>query len=181
MENCLSYCDEELLAHEIVNCDEFFAGGGTQMILFSCGSEPADPTDGAEINGLLASGNARKIAGNIKFTMPESSPITVDPTDGCSTEITINYDRTLEVIDYNVTADNVDFYNDLNGRRFGAALLLECDAQRTTFINPKGGITTAADRIFPETNGELQNFAVTYSWRSKSMPTIHELPSPAVF
>jgi hypothetical protein len=181
MANCISYCDAELLEHSIVNCDEFFAGGGTQMILFGCGSEPSDPTDGAEILALIAAGTARKIAGNIKFTMPEASAITVDPTDGCSTEITINYDRTLEVIDYNVTADNVDFYNDLNGRRFGAALLLECAAERTTFINPTGGITTAANRNFPETNTELQNFAITFGWRSKAMPTIHNLPTPDVF
>jgi len=181
MANCISYCDGELLEHSIVNCDNFFAGGGTQMILFNCGSEPADPTDGAEIQALLDSGEARKIAGNIRFTMPEASPITVDPVDGCSTEITINFDRTLEVTDFNVTADNVDFYNDLNGRRFGAALLLECAAERTTFISPPSGITTQADRNFPEFNTELQSFSVVYSWRSKQMPTIHDLPTPNVF
>jgi hypothetical protein len=181
MANCISYCDEGLLPHELVNCNDFALGGGTEMILFDCGAEPADPTDGSDIQAKLDAGTAIKIAGNIKFTLPEASPITVDPVSGCSTEETINYDRTLEMVDSNVTPDNVDFYNLLLSKRFGAILFLECDALRTTFISPKGGITTQANRLFPELNTELQTFAVNFAWRSKTMPTIHTLPTPNVF
>jgi hypothetical protein len=181
MANCISYCDEGLIPHELVNCDDFALGGGTQMILFDCGAEPADPTDGEDIQSKLDAGTAQRIQGNIKFTMPEASPITVDPVSGCSTEKTINYDRTLEMTDYNVTPNNVDFYNLLLSKRFGAILFLECDAQRTTFISPAGGIETQSNRLFPELNNELQSFSVVFSWRSKLMPTIHPIPTPDVF
>ena len=181
MANCISYCDGDLLDHEIVQCDQFFAGGGTQMILFNCGAEPSDPTNGEEINALLASGQAKKIAGNIKFTLPDPSEITQEPIDGCSTDRLVNYDRTLEMIDYNVLPENVDFYNDLLGRRFGAILFLECDAQRTTFISPPNGLETRANRNFPQQNSELQFFSVNFLWRQLTMPTIHDLPTPTVF
>lgn len=181
MANCISYCDSGLLQHELINCDDFALGGGTQMILFDCGAEPTDPEDGDEIQALIDEEKAVLIAGNIKFTMPEASPITVDPRSGCSTEVTINYDRTLEMTDSNVTPENVDFYNLLLTKKFGAILFFECGALRTTFISPQGGIVTTANRIFPELNNDVQTFSVVFSWRSKLMPTIHSIPTPNVF
>lgn len=181
MANCISYCDSGLLPHNVVVCDEFALGGGTQVILFDCGAEPSDPTDGDEIQAAIDSGSATKLTSNIKFTLPEASPITVDPVSGCSTEKTINYDRTMEMTDYNVTPENVDFYNSLLSKRFGAILFLECEAQRTTFISPSGGIETQANRNFPELNSEIQSFSVLFSWRQKTMPTIHPIPTPDVF
>ena len=73
MANCTSYnCDP--LAPQVLNdCDSILNGSGAEVVVFSCGNLPTDPTDGTEVAALIASGDA-VIFKNVMAELPEGSP-----------------------------------------------------------------------------------------------------------
>lgn len=173
---CVSYCDESLLSHNLINCNEYKLGGVSSIIVGSCGTTLADPSDATEIQALLDAGTARQID-DIRFALPAGSPVTVDSPIGCGTSIRINEDRTATLFDANVTDENVDFWDDVNNRRIAWILAYSCDSGKVIYINPSVGITTSAQFIIPEQNNELQRFEVVFSWRSKSIPAQYPAPT----
>ena len=173
---CVSYCDSDLLPHDIVLCNEYKLGGVSAIIVGKCGVVLVDPSSEIEVDALLASGDAI-IVQDIRFAVPAGSPVTVDSPIGCGTSIRINEDRTATLYDANVTDTNNEFWNDVNNRRIGWILAYMCDSGNVLFINPPVGITTSANFILPEQNNELQRYEVTFSWRDKNIPSQH--PAPA--
>lgn len=173
---CVSYCDSDLLPHDIVLCNEYKLGGVSAIIVGKCGVVLVDPSSETEVDALLASGDAI-IVQDIRFAVPAGSPVTVDSPIGCGTSIRINEDRTATLYDANVTDTNNEFWNDVNNRRIGWILAYMCDSGNVLFINPPVGITTSANFILPEQNNELQRYEVTFSWRDKNIPSQH--PAPA--
>jgi hypothetical protein len=173
---CVSYCDSSLPDHDLVSCNEYNLGGISSIIVGACGTSLADPSDEAEITALLEAGTAKQID-DIRFALPAGSPVTVDSPIGCGTPIRINEDRTATLFDANVTDGNVEFWNDVNNRRIAWILAYSCDSGKVIYINPAVGITTSAQFIIPEQNNELQRFEVTFSWRSKNIPTQYPAPT----
>ena len=173
---CVSYCDEALLEHDLVNCGEYKLGGSPSVIIGSCGTTLTDPSSAEEIQALLDAGTARLIS-DIRFGMPAGSPVLVDSPVGCGSQIRINEDRTATLYDGNVTDNNNDFWNDLNNRKIAWVLAYSCDSGKVIFINPPGAITTSANFIFPEQNNELQRYEATLSWRDKNIPTQYAAPA----
>jgi hypothetical protein len=177
MANCIAYCGNTLPDHSTVACEEYFKGGISAYVIFDCGSEPEDPTNGEAIQELINQGKAKLVAG-VKIELPEGSEVTVDNPVGCGfPSITLTADRVANLTDGNVTAENVDFYNALIGKKAGAILMYECDADRVTFISPKGGIIFFGNRIAPPTNGELQTFTGQFRWREKTIAKIYDAPA----
>jgi hypothetical protein len=173
---CVSYCDSDLLPHDIVLCNEYKLGGVSAVIVGKCGVVLVDPTSEVEVEALLTTGDAILIQ-DIRFALPAGSPVTVDSPIGCGTSIRINEDRTATLYDANVTDTNNAFWNDVNNRRIGWILAYMCDSGKVLFINPPVGITTSANFILPEQNNELQRYEVTFSWRDKNIPEQYTAPA----
>lgn len=177
--SCVSFCTSDLPDHNLVDCGEYKLGGVSAIIIAKCGVVLVDPSSDTEIDALLTSGDA-KLVQDIRFSMAAGSPITVDSPIGCGTPIRINEDRTATLFDANVTDENVEFWNDINGRRIAWILAYLCDSGKVIYINPPQGITTSAQFIVPEQNNELQRFEATFSWRDKNIPLQYPAP-PGVF
>jgi hypothetical protein len=173
---CVSYCDTSLLEHDLVLCNEYKLGGVSAIIIGSCGTELADPSDSVEVDALLESGQAQMIS-DIRFSLPAGSPITVDSPIGCGTSIRINEDRTATLYDANVTDGNSTFYNDINQRKIAWILAYLCDSGKVIYITAPVGITTSVNFIIPEQNNELQRYEATFSWRNKYIPVQYDAPA----
>lgn len=176
---CESYnCADEFGPHELTTCDEYPMGGVSGAVLFTCDSTLVDPTDGVEIQAEIDAGTAILI-NNIKANLPDASPVTVPSPVACQSDITSNYDRTFIIIDGHVNNTNIDnIYNPLtSGNNIGAILFYECDADRTTYINPTKGLTQTATRVVPDENTDNQKITATFNWRSKELSNIFAKPA----
>jgi hypothetical protein len=174
--SCVSFCDSELLDHNLVNCGEYKLGGVSAILIGACGTTLVDPSDAVEVAALITAGTAKLIE-DIRFALPAGSPITVDSPIGCGSPIRINEDRTATLYDANVTDENSLFWNDVNNRKVAWIMAYLCDSGKIVWIDPAAGIVTSAQFIIPEQNNELQRYEVTFSWRSKSIPA--QLDAPA--
>lgn len=181
MSDCLSYNCEALTEHEIVseNCQGSRLAGFPHAVFFECGFTPADWSDGAEIQALIAAGNAWEVF-NLKAGFGEPAAINAPAKTSCGAEQVINYDRTLTVEDYTVTENNRLFWNTLNGGRvIGGMLLNECDTEgytsKSTAVDSE--ISFAGGRNVANNNGENQFFASTATWRSRTDPEIVNTPT----
>jgi hypothetical protein len=174
--SCVSFCDSDLLDHNLVNCGEYKLGGVSAILVGACGTTLTLPFDPTAIEEMLIDGSAKLIS-DIRFALPAGSPITVDSPIGCGVPIRINEDRTATLYDANVTDENSLFWNDINNRRIGWIMAYLCDSGKVVWIDPSVGITTSAQFIIPEQNNELQRYEVTFAWRSKEIPAQYNAPA----
>jgi len=176
----MSLCANGLVSYVNPDCEVNYAGGIRDIIIFQT-ELPADPSNESDVQALLDSGDAVKLSA-IKVGIPEPSPITSPSMRSCSPEVTVNYDRTITIIDANVEPGNVDFYNSLNnstGFEAEGVLLAECDADRCTFIDKP--INFTGGRIVPDDNNDQpQHFSYTGKWKAKGDSAIVDTP-PNIF
>ncbi len=177
MAQCPSYGCSDLVDYDAGNACATYKGGANQILFIKCSSTIDDTSTGAEIESAITAGDVILIE-NVKLNWDEPSAVTVDPLVGCMTETVAAYDHTVTMIDRNVTAATIDWYNSANastGFTFGAAMIYECDAQRTTYIDVP--LQMQGGRVFPDQNNALQNHAMTLTFRSTkgAMPII---PTP---
>jgi hypothetical protein len=172
----MSLCNNALVPYVNSDCVEQFAGGVSSLIFFQT-DLPVDPSSASEVQALLDSGDAILVE-KVKVGMPEASPITAESTISCSPEITVNYDRTITLMDGNVVSTSNDFYNSLNatsGIEVAGALLYECDADRCTFIDKP--INFTGGRILPNDNTDTpQNYMFTGKFKRKTDCDIVDKP-----
>lgn len=95
------------------------------MLILECGAVLLDPSDGAEINALIAANEATLVTDiNVSFDVPTA--ITQPSNIPGQPDQTINYNHTGNLVDDNVNATNVDFYDNLgDGRQFEGLVLFE--------------------------------------------------------
>lgn len=147
------------------------------MIVFQ-NNLPTDPSNASEVQALIDSGDAVLLQG-LKVGVPEATPITSPSMRSCSPEVTINYDRTITIIDANVEPGNVEFYNSLNnstGFEAAGVLLYQCDADRCQFIDEP--INFTGSLIVPDDNNDQpQHFSFTGKWKKKGDALIVDAPA----
>ena len=70
--SCVNYnCDP--LAEQVLNtCGVEINGSSAEVVVFECGAEPADPTDGAAISAQIVAGTA-SLAQTLMVEFPERS------------------------------------------------------------------------------------------------------------
>ena len=178
MGNCISYCSAELLDHELINCEAYVEGASSAIVIGSCSSDITDPSDGVAILAEIAAGRARLI-NNVRVDLPLPSPLLTDSPVGGGSQIATTYDRTINLFDANVTADNVDFYNQVKNDRIGYIIIKEYGADRVTFISPTNGagIKFTGGRVIPVAKTEFQSFQLIGAWSEKNDGGI--FPTPA--
>lgn len=174
MANCPSYGCSDLVDYDPGNACLTYKGGANQILFIKCDSDIDDESTAEEIETAITNGDAILIE-NIKLNWDAPSPVTVDPLVGCLTETVAAYDHSVTMIDRNVTAATIDWYNSANastGFTFGSAMVWECDAQRVTYIDVP--LQMQGGRVFPDQNNALQNHAMTLTFRSTkgAMPII---------
>lgn len=169
------YCPTDLPTHDQVNCDNYFPGGITELIIFNSDANITDPSDETQINNELNAGNAFHVK-DIHGEVPEPSEKTVnDPTDNSA--VLLSFDRTISWQDWNVTQDNDNFYNELNKFR-GQVLLYEVlndGTGRVTWISDF--VTFMAKRTVPQSDGEMQSWTVQGAWSAFDSPQIADIPT----
>lgn len=172
----MSICNNPLEEYINDDCQENYAGGIEGIIIFT-GDLPEDPSDEAQVQALIDGGSARLLR-NLKCGIPEPSPITSPSMVSCQPERTVNYDRTMTLIDADVSKENVDFYNSLNnstGRIINGFIAHHCDVDRISFVDKptafEGGLIIPDDNI-----DQPQHFAYTAKWKDKGDAKIYDSP-----
>lgn len=177
MADCPDYgCAADWEPYVPASC-ESFNGGASGILLIRCGTTLATPLDGTAIATLISNGNAKLITG-VRIDIPAGSAVTGDTFVACQSEATITYDRTINLADPNVTAENVLFYNSIdaaNGFSIGGALIYECDADRCTYVD--AALKKSGGRILPAGNNERQRFECVLAYRAKGDAPIFAKPT----
>lgn len=173
------YCPEDLPNHEQVICDDYFPGGLSEFIVFNSSAATTDPTNATEINTDLASGNATLVKGIFaELTEPGDKVINNPRTNQ---EIVQGFEFGLSYTDWNVTADNVNFYDELNFFTGAKLLMYEPlldNVGRAKWVSDtSGGITFKAKQITPVADSEFQSWSVVATWVNKLHPEIVDLPA----
>lgn len=175
MAECLNYNCDELNDHLPVDCEAFVNGGMPNAILLECGHTITDPSNATQITANINSGHAKLIK-NISIDLPLRSAIKADNPVACKPQRVLNYDNTANLVDPNVNSNNIEFYEGVfGGRTFAGMILHECDADKVSWVD--ASMTVEGGLIKPKTNTEAQVFQGTASWRTKSIPTLHEVPA----
>jgi len=170
MANCNSYNCDSLGAYNSTfdNCSTFRTGGTSALVLLACGAILADPTDGTEINALIAAEQAWLIE-NVKVGIQAGTPVTVDPVTSCGTPKVIKNTYTMSVYDAKVDATNNDFWNQLiNGYVVGGFIANICSTDRLDdiAIYVDAEVSFSGGLVNPYVNTELIRFELTATWNS---------------
>jgi hypothetical protein len=163
----IDYCAAEVGDHDLVECQAYLPGGESIALVVLAGNNIADPSDATEINAGIAEGWV-KVLQNISLEIPRGSDITVDNPVPCGEPIAVNRTTVINLIDANVTVNNVDFWNSLDGKNVAQIIGFDCDSDFVTNINPSGNISISAGFVLPVNNTEFQRFQVTASFKGKN-------------
>lgn len=176
MANLCDYNCATLPEHEQISCGQFRKGGLSAAAFVDCDANITDWSDETEWNAAIAAGKVRIIA-PIRGSIPEPTPVEGENPNGCgSATILDTFDRTVEIKDYNVNANNIDFYNQLNRTKKQVVLFAGCDGQdEITVID--SSVTFVAREVLPENNREKRMFMITGKWTEYDMPMIYTAPA----
>ena len=181
MANCVNYNCEELGDHEIsiVNCGAPLKSGFSHALILECDHEITDPSDATQVQAEIDAGRA-KLVKNIKVGINKATPEQTDSTTSCGTESLTTYNRAGVWKDFNVSSNNIEFYNRVtSGRTVGGLVLFECETEgypeSVTFIDKE--IKFTGDRVVADTFKTPQVFDMDFAWQSLVMPTQHDAPA----
>lgn len=142
--------------------------------MLECDHQITDVSDAAQINTELTAGRARHIK-RLKAEVPEPAPVEGENVIACGADTILdNFDRMITWKDFNVTDDNIDFYNQLNRRKM-FVLFFECEANVVTFIQQE--ISFTAFRVIPTSNREKQFFQVSGKYTAFDESPISAAPA----
>ena len=175
----MGYCQSKLPDHENINCDNYLPGGITECVIFDEDATTTDYTDGGQIQADITAGRATLLTDMILDLPQPSEKSVANPVDNRA--ITAGYDRTLNIVDWNVTAGNVEFYNAANAFLAKAVLIYEPlndGVGHTQLIfETKSGISFSVNKEVPQGDGTFQQFAGVATWSKFDMPVIKDIPA----
>jgi hypothetical protein len=176
--SCVNYnCDP--LAEQVLNvCGVEINGSAAEVVIFECGSEPADASDGTAIAAQIVAGTA-VIAKKLMVEFPEGSAVEGGNYIAGGEPKPTTYQRTATWIDTNVNTTSQTFYNAVDaasGVSVGAILckLVEQDLCLYIVPNVSGilfkGTLTGSD-------SEPLRYSYIASWKNKLNPTLVAEPA----
>ena len=173
MADCGYQCSD-LPVHEKVVCGEYLKGGQSSIGILNCDHTITDFTSATQINAAINNGSLKLIE-PVVAEIPAASPVEGANPSGCgAATILDSFDRTVKFTDYNVTADNIDFFNALN-RRKTFLVVYHCADQKLTVI--EDAVSWVAFRISPANEREKQSWDVTGKWTSLDEAPIFVAPA----
>lgn len=173
------YCDNPLEDYvpSSVECAPVFLSGISDVVMF-LEDLPSNPSDAAEVQALI---NLRKAVyiPRIQAMINAPEPVEVSRKIACTPATVSTYNRTISLMDDDVTPQNVQAYNSLNassGRIITGLLLHECDANRATFIDANMNLI-GGRQTDENDDGELQHFAFEIRYKNRFDAEITDWPS----
>lgn len=180
---CQSYYCASLEEQVLTECGELLQGGGDQVVVFSCGNTPTDPTDGTEIAALITAGDAILFQ-NIKFGIAKASPQDAPVTVAGQTPRTTTYERTATWMDYNVNTSSDPAYDSINsasGQVVGGLLIHlagEGVAETTCiYVAPNKGIQFKGSKVMPDDTNDAIRYEYDLSWKSQADAQVVAAPT----
>lgn len=177
VDNCTNYNCEPLPERDntIEACGAQVVNSGvSDLWLFECGFLPEDPGNEAELDQMVADGQATKIS-NIFMGLGDPSKVEAEPGTSCGNKVTVSYDRTAQITDRVVTSANNDFWNVAKKRVYNGFVFKECPtaglAARVSFVSAETSME--AFRKFGNHKTIPQEFSAGLSWSDIDDPTIH--------
>lgn len=177
--NCVNYCDEEALGDYVENeCGVEFTGDQNQAVIFYCGANTTDFSDGTQIQADIDAGLAKLITG-AKFTINKATPVKITSEVPCRPDRVTGYTRTGDYYNPNVSTVNDAVHDTLfSGKPFGAILMYECTSNadghpQSKLINSQLNF----DGSLVSIKGETQRYEGTINWVSMSNPETIVTPS----
>lgn len=150
------------------NCSPIRTGGIFAALLIDCGVTISDPTDGTELNALIAAEQAWLVE-NVKIGIAAGTPVTVDPVTACGTPRVVKNTYTGTIFDAKLDATNNDFWNQLtNGRVIGGMILPICttDGLSDIAIYIDAEISFSGGPVIPDVNTDITRFEISFTWNS---------------
>lgn len=158
----LDYCFGDLFVHEKIQCSNWLHGGIDGLIVFKTNSVIADYTVKANWDALLNSGDATIIT-NIKGEFPDGAPVEGDNPIGCGTDTVLDgFDFTLNIMDYNVNAENDANYASINGGTYYVAIHL-CNEDQLLIVEQATNVVAIPANV-PTSKKEKQRYNTSYKW-----------------
>lgn len=164
----LNYCDEDIGEHTEIECQQYLPGGVSAIIIVTKGNLIADASDATEINAAIADGFAKVILG-VTFDIPRGSDITQTNPVACGEDLVVNRTNTVNLFDANVSPENGEFYDSLDGKNIAQIIAFDCETDYVTNIAPRGPISFSVGFVSPPTNGEFQRYESTGTFKGKGV------------
>lgn len=172
MPNCVDYNCSELSDHLQNSCNELKIGGVDAIGLLTCDHELTDPANETQLQTEVTAGRLFILKG-VKVGIPAGSPITVGPYTAGEVSTTVNYDRTVSIIDPNYNQDNITFYDlAVNNKKFGGALCRLKDSGDLIWLDFT--LTMDGSPIVPDDTNDAIRFECTLKGRSTNMGNLYE-------
>jgi hypothetical protein len=180
MANCLNYdCTTSIGTHSENRCGEELLGGASGLLLLECNHQLTSASSVSQINAEIAAGRAHLLR-SVKIGVEAPSAVEIDSNvSGGSTKL-VTYNRTLTLIDGNVSSANVSFYDGVfGGRQFGGAILYLVGTEESTstlvyYID--AAISFTGGLVIPNDQNSYMTFTGTAKWKKKTMPTLATAP-----
>ncbi len=180
MYNCANYGCDPLDEYVLNECQEVLLGGFDQAILLECNHQITDPSNASQVLAALANGTATLIS-EASFSIEVPSPVTVDTLVACQPPRTVNYTRTGLYKNQNVNPTNVEFHKPVfKGRSFGGIIIRMCSDtdSGTGFVYwIDANVSFTGGLVGPPNNTDLQRFEGTFTWNSKTDPSMYAEPA----
>ncbi len=175
----LIYCPVDLPSHEQVECENYFPGGISEYIVFHGDATTTDYTDAGQINADLTAGRATHIKGIFGGLDEPAEKVQNNPID--NTEVLLGFNFVFSNSDWNATASNVIFYDELNFFLAESVLVFEPlndGIGRTSLLISGNGapLRFKAKRTKPVSDAEFDAYAVQAMWVNKDHPQILDIP-----
>lgn len=180
MANSCNYNCVELPDHEQVQCGNNLTGGINKVALLDCDHTITDWSSQSEWQENIDAGRV-KIIQKVRGSIPEPTPVEGENPNGCGAATQVdNYDRTAMFKDYNVTASNIDLYNQANRQQKQLVMYQECQVGGPIIWVIDSGAVYNAFMGVNENNREKLMFTVNAAWTEFDMPMFYDAP-PVVF
>jgi hypothetical protein len=175
---CTSYNCDPLDPQVLNDCGELLNGSGAEVVVFSCGNTPTDPTDGTEVNALITAGDA-VLFKELLVELPEAAPQDASSYRAGGEPRTSTVQRTVSWIDSNVNEYSHDAYDAIDnasGQTVGGLLVKLYEEDFCLYIVPnatgivfKGGLTGS--------DADAMRYVYTGSWKNKLNPRVVAEPT----
>jgi hypothetical protein len=146
--------------HDILPCAPIF-GGVSSLAYLLKGHGITDYSSEAQWLVAIAAGKAKVVTDNVMAEQPTISPVTSSNIDACGpADLMVGSDATINIMDFNVNATNVDFYAALARQKKGALVLNLCGEEGTMRIYEDVQFRSSGSANLPLTNRDKQQFDV---------------------
>jgi len=160
----LNYCFTNLPDHVRTQCAAYKRGGIDAIAIIDTDANISNYSSAAAWQTAIDAENV-KIIHDVKAEYPDPSQVTGENPIGCGNDTILDgYDHVLNLMDYNVSADNDDFWATVNGRQYWIAIRL-CNEGEILVVELPVSIQASPANV-PMSNKEKSRYNVILAWSS---------------